>query len=703
MFQVAPIEEVTKSLKKELTSFANSNDFKAVIHKELQSMRQQLVKDVMKEVRKTGGVVPVAAATTPPAEAASAPGGGAIESEDALKEKKSRNLLRRNFASRKVAKPNRRGLSGTSPQVMQEIEAVKAAAAASGHKSGDLSAYSSTPHGGEDVLALGPGLTPQAPGTLAEVPEEADGRELRMESAEAATAESQLTEKEREVSITTVLQGRAEPALQEQTTELSTPLISGSTADETLALLDTTVAVEETTCHSRVQNFVHSATFENICAAALCMNGALLGYETQLLATGYSAGLFAEASELLFCIFFTLELTLRIYAVGCKGFFTGSYGEWGYFDCGMVSVQILDQLMNFCTAGGKIGSVKVIQMLRILRIIRITRTFRMLHLSDTLLAVFSSMASSLQPAAWAFVLFLVLLYVCSVLILQVTFSYNATGIAESPELADAFPDLLHTMLTLFECLVGGMEWSRILNPLMEEISPYMGFWFCSYVLCGIFVILNLVVSVFTEKVTKAVREDKDQDAAQGIAALFGADGGTGEDSEITWEVFAGKLEENAMVDYFKSIDVYPSVGEARGLFELIDVDGSGGISAAEIVNGCLRLKGPARALEVALILRDTSRISDILSEVRSVSSAVASANAQLAGIARQQQQPATEAAENAADAQMVAELAAATAPQEASPRPESKQGSKETTATGSAPAPEKRKGPQSPTPSKTSH
>merc|ERR1719401_2990123 len=72
-----------------------------------------------------------------------------------------------------------------------------------------------------------------------------------------------------------------------------------------------------------------------------------------------------------------------------------------------------------------------------------------------------------------------------------------------------------------------------------------------------------------------------------------------------------------MVEYFRSINVDTS--EAQGLFELIDVDGSGTVDANEIVQGCLRLKGTARALDVALLmqlqLRMNTKMNDHITKV----------------------------------------------------------------------------------------
>merc|ERR1712203_323342 len=68
------------------------------------------------------------------------------------------------------------------------------------------------------------------------------------------------------------------------------------------------------------------------------------------------------------------------------------------------------------------------------------------------------------------------------------------------------------------------------------------------------------------------------------------------------EDFRTKLQTNAMQEYFKQINV--EVAEARSLFDLLDEDGSGSIDSKEIAEGCLKLRGPARALELSLIARD---------------------------------------------------------------------------------------------------
>merc|ERR1712216_747305 len=81
-----------------------------------------------------------------------------------------------------------------------------------------------------------------------------------------------------------------------------------------------------------------------------------------------------------------------------------------------------------------------------------------------------------------------------------------------------------------------------------------------------------------------------------------------DDDQITWDVFESMISGDDMLDYFKAINVDAS--EAKGLFEILDTDHSGGVDCSEIVNGLLRLRGNAGALEMALLLREVSYLGE---------------------------------------------------------------------------------------------
>jgi len=76
---------------------------------------------------------------------------------------------------------------------------------------------------------------------------------------------------------------------------------------------------------------------------------------------------------------------------------------------------------------------------------------------------------------------------------------------------------------------------------------------------------------------------------------------------MTWPVFKSKLATEEMKLAFKAINV--DVSDAKGLFTLLDLDGSQEVNAHEFLAGCLRLRGPAKALDLAILAREVRQLT----------------------------------------------------------------------------------------------
>merc|ERR1719382_1543406 len=78
------------------------------------------------------------------------------------------------------------------------------------------------------------------------------------------------------------------------------------------------------------------------------------------------------------------------------------------------------------------------------------------------------------------------------------------------------------------------------------------------------------------------------------------------DSTQTGEISISEIEEHLeseeVREFFRSIDV--DVCEARWLFDMLDHDGSGTVDFQEFLAGCLRLQGPAKAIDLVLVMRE---------------------------------------------------------------------------------------------------
>jgi len=161
---------------------------------------------------------------------------------------------------------------------------------------------------------------------------------------------------------------------------------------------------------------------------------------------------------------------------------------------------------------------------------------------------------------------------------------------------------------MFEVITGGVSWDEVMHPILKDISPAMGIVLLFYITFCLFAMLNIVTGVFVETALRKAREDKDTYTANHICELFFND--EDNEDEICWETFKKKLDSTDMQEYFRSINVDPS--EAHSLFRLLDMNDNNALDASELVNGCLRLRGEAKALELSLLMFETSRMNKVV-------------------------------------------------------------------------------------------
>lgn len=361
------------------------------------------------------------------------------------------------------------------------------------------------------------------------------------------------------------------------------------------------------TFYDRCRRLVLSSAFEHAIGFLVVLNAASLGSATDYWSRHPrqdSHPFIFEALEVFFCCVFTLEWLLRVFVHGST-FFTMEGRRWHLFDTMMLTCQLLEQgIQQYCVV-----NLSILRLLRILRVVRIARLVRVLHLVDELRVIVRSLVNSSHTLVWSFVLLGITVYIFSVAFLRIVLDAGDTP--HQDEIHYYFASLYRSCLTMFECIVGGQSWDVVVAPLMEDISPFLGILFCIYISACLFAMMNLLTGIFVENAMRTVREDKDMTSAAKIRDLFlvrehsGLNEEDDSHEEITWETFSSKLETAAMQEYFKQINV--EISEARNLFDLIDADGSGSVDSKEIVDGCLKLRGPARALEMAILMKESAK------------------------------------------------------------------------------------------------
>jgi len=371
-----------------------------------------------------------------------------------------------------------------------------------------------------------------------------------------------------------------------------------------------------------VEGLVQSVYFDTFIGFLVLANAVFIGVQTDYVAS--YGGQDVPASFLLiehgFVALFSLELGLRLVAYRLR-FFRMPGWEWNVFDCIVLLMQLVETILAdvYARAAGPAmpTNFSFIRLLRVLRLVRVIRVIRVLRLIGELRTIVTSIISSLKFLAWTIVLLCFIIYLVGIYFTQLVAdqreeegtlptSGDPSEGEERDPLQRYFGGLGRTVLTLFQCITGGVDWGEVLDPLAVQVSPWIAVIFCLYIAFAVLAMLNVVTGVVVESSILSAKADKDFFMINNVRELFkSADGRVS--TEMTWDTFMSQLDRPEMRAYFKAMDLDPS--EARGLFRLLDMDGSGRIDEEEFLNGCLRLRGPAKAMDLALVMKEMRRLS----------------------------------------------------------------------------------------------
>lgn len=351
--------------------------------------------------------------------------------------------------------------------------------------------------------------------------------------------------------------------------------------------------------------------FDLVVAALIMLNGFVIGLETELMASQVTEEVSPvfRVIEVAFCILFSCELALRIACFG-KQFFLNEEWRWNLFDLAIVLLQVVEEIVTFIatTAGSTADAMSTnfsfMRLMRILRLIRIVRMVRVLRLISELRTMVTSIGSSMNQLLWAVVLLLLIIYVVSVYFTQLVVDHRITNEGgDFPELIAYWNSLGRSALTLFGAISGGIDWDMAIGPLMTHISLAMGPIFCLYIAFAVLALMNVVTGVFVENAIESANRDKERYLIETARDLFHtALSSTG---VISWVEFEKQLESPELQGYLQGLGV--DAASARGLFEILDVDGSGTIDAEELLTGTLRLRGGAKAIDLAALIYENRR------------------------------------------------------------------------------------------------
>lgn len=271
-----------------------------------------------------------------------------------------------------------------------------------------------------------------------------------------------------------------------------------------------------------------------------------------------------------------------------------------------------------------------------MKMLRIIRVFRVFRFSSALSRVALMIVDSMKSLLWALIMLAIVVYVFAISLTTnaadwIKLEVN-TGNPNWLELVQTssdptmqimlrrFGSLSKTAYTLVQAMLGGFNWGEVADVLMDVdvISPAL---LLLYVAFTMLAVLNVITGAFVDNALNLASqqrdfqiereiESKEQYASQ-IRALFQTidDDGSG---DVSRKEIREMLEDATLSAYFRVLGFETT--DADLLFKLLDVDDSDTVSMQEFLDGCGRLKGPARNMDVHAILAECRRMRKALGQ-----------------------------------------------------------------------------------------
>jgi len=194
-----------------------------------------------------------------------------------------------------------------------------------------------------------------------------------------------------------------------------------------------------------------------------------------------------------------------------KNFMVGPDWKWNIFDALVVLSAIIEKLL----AG--VNNLTFIRLLRIMRTFRAVRVIRLMRVLRKLRIMVVAVMESFISLLWALFFLFCTVYLFTVVFVQGAVSYldesdpneaekigNPIGeLAPHAELLMlSFPSLGDSILLLFGCVTGGVDWMSV-YPILDHISPAYGVLFVIYIAFMLVGVMNVIIGIFVDSANRS--------------------------------------------------------------------------------------------------------------------------------------------------------------------------------------------------------
>jgi len=382
----------------------------------------------------------------------------------------------------------------------------------------------------------------------------------------------------------------------------------------------------------------------------IVLNAIFLGMSAD---AGNPAALAYRAIDVTFAAIFWVELTIKVKVKGFHGQYCDKKDRFSnLFDAFLIlidSISIFLELFfsDLLRAGSGNEAMAVASLFRIVRLMRLARILRLLRsrVFQDLLSMIQGMLGGLATLGWSVVLFVIFIYVVS-LVFRILLGPDRNSVPEGSEEAEQvqtyFEDVPRSMFTMVRCSFGDCTTDGG-TPIFEHVTLFRGgVWSFVYSCFNFIVVIglfNVISAIFVESTMAAAanlqakkRQERLSDEQRWavnfvmllrtlMLEIYGQ----------TNDVDEGRINDILQVEFYRKdfdyvlkekesaqhalieLDIDPQ--DNKYLSDILDPDNSGTIGVLELVDGLKRLRGePRRSDTIAIDLMVRSlqeKIDDI--------------------------------------------------------------------------------------------
>ena len=385
-------------------------------------------------------------------------------------------------------------------------------------------------------------------------------------------------------------------------------------------------------CCKLLARIISSGGFEAFFAVVIATNSLFIGITIEWEARERSFTLPSSLFliQIIYTFLFLSEVCVKLVVFGARHFFCSVSWAWNWFDLAIVISAVFEVLVEIVAhdpqlSAGSSSNLRILRILRMTRLTRIFRVIRVVRFFRSLRTLVFSIVNTLKSLFWAMLLLALIMYVFGILFTDIANNYIIEGGAAdaTAKLQTYFGSLHVSVHTLFMSISGGLTWIDATMAL-SEISWIWVYVFSCYIAFSLFAVLNVMTGVFCQSAIKGAERDQEMvvqslimdkhQLKSSLATLF-QKMDDDQSGKLTLAQFEKHFQDEEVRVLFEALEI--GATDAWSLFLSLDHNEDYQIEPEEFLEGCLQLRGTAKAIDLFMLRRQVAKMLLHLSSPRS--------------------------------------------------------------------------------------